>query len=222
MSTNKAGTVLFAAGAVLAFVSVFLGNSLQQELRVLPVDALMRQLDDTSIRFLVFAFGFPLGVGISAVGALTGGGADRGRVWLFVFIVFVIVTAAVFVPLLWARDLSAQFFGIGGYLILLLVLGSVWFWGRYRSLLPQPERVAVDLQGMGYLCFAAAVWNVCGFATMPSFALEPEKMLEMGSQAFAIGQMKTIMALFVLGWIFTLTGLYVATRLRVRDDTQLD
>ena len=45
---------------------------------------------------------------------------------------------------------------------------------------------------------------------MPSFGLEPNIMLAMGSQAFAVGQMKAIMALFMLGWIFPLLGLRLA------------
>jgi hypothetical protein len=70
----------------------------------------------------------------------------------------------------------------------------------------------VDLQGVGYLCFALAAWNLCGAATMPAFALEPEMMLTMGTQAFAIGQMKTIMLLFISGWLSSLLGFWASVR----------
>lgn len=212
MAINHKGLWLFAGGALMAVMSVILGNSLQAELRNLPIDALMQQQGSTSLKFLAFAFGFPLGIGLSLLGALTGSGTGRGRFLFFLCVALVATSAASLVPMLWGRQLNAMFFGNGGYSIMLLVLGSIWYWGHYRARLPQSARLAVDLQGMGYLCFAIGVWNICGAATMPSFALEPSKMLMMESQAFAIGQMKAIMVLFILGWIFTLLGLRLASR----------
>ncbi len=211
MPMNHKGLWLFAGGAIMATISVFLGNSLQTELRNLPVDQLMQQQGPDSLKFLAFAFGFPLGIGVSLLGALAGSEATRGRLWFFVAVAIMGTLAAGLVPVLWGRQLSAIFFGTGGYSIMLLVLGSIWYWGRYRARLPASARFAIDLQGLGYLCFAIGVWNICGAATMPSFALEPAMMLTMGSQAFAIGQMKAIMVLFILGWLFTLLGLRMAS-----------
>lgn len=217
MPMNRSGPWLFAMGALMAMTSVMLGNSMQEELRSLPVDTLMLRHGSASLKFLAFAFGFPLGIGLSLLGALTGSETSRGSFWLFLCVVIVVTSTASLVPALWGRQLSSMFFGKGGYSIMLLVLGSIWYWGRYRARLPQSARSAIDLQGMGYLCFAIAVWNICGVATMPSFALEPGKMLAMESQAFAIGQMKAIMVLFILGWLFTLLGLRQAGKQRVVD-----
>ena len=60
--------------------------------------------------------------------------------------------------------------------------------------------------------FALAAWNMCGFGGAPSFALFPEKMLTHDSQAFAIGQLKSVMAFIVLGWLFTALGFFMAAR----------
>ena len=214
---NRKGLWMFAVGALVTLTSVIIGNSLQAELRNVPVDALMQQHDPASVKFLAFAFGFPLGLGISLIGALTGSETRVGRFWLFLCVVLLAASAASLVPALWGRQLSATFFGNGGYGIMLLVLGCIWYWGRYRARSPQAARLAVDLQGIGYLCFAIGVWNICGTATMPSFALEPDKMLALESQAFAIGQMKAVMALFILGWLFTLLGLRLGANQRVAD-----
>jgi hypothetical protein len=194
-----------------------LGNAMQEELRSLPVDTLMQQHGPASLKYLAFAFGFPLGIGVSLLGALTGSESGTGRYWIVLCAVLLAASAASLVPALWGRQLSSIFFGNGGYIIMVLVLASIWYWGRYRARMPQAQRSAVDLQGIGYLFFAVAVWNICGAATMPSFALEPDMMLAMESQAFAIGQMKAIMVLFILGWIFTLLGLRLAGRQRVID-----
>lgn len=211
---NPKTTGLFAVGAMITLASVIIGNTMQAELGSVPVDALMQQHGPASLKFLAFAFGFPLGLCICLVAALAGSEIKPGRFWLILVIAVPAVSAASLVPALWGRQLSAAFFGSGGYVIMLLVLASIWYWGRYRARTPQAARLGVDLQGMGYLCFSIGVWNICGAATMPSFALEPERMLAMKSQAFAIGQMKAIMVLFVLGWLFTLLGLRLGARLR--------
>ena len=209
---NHKGTWLFMAGAALTITSVLLGNSLQTELRTTPIEQLMNARNLDSLRVMGFAFGFPLGVGISLLGALLGSGAGFPRALAFALLVLAGVLIPGLVPELAGRELSAGFFGTGGYLIMLLVLGLIWVWGRYRSKVRPAARSGVDLQGIGYLCFALAAWNLCGAATMPSFALEPEMMLSMGSRAFAIGQMKSIMVLFVLGWIASLAGLWITGR----------
>jgi len=63
----------------MAMASVLLGNSMQAELGNMPVDTLMLQHDPVSLKFLLFAFGFPLGLGVSLLGALTGSGTTRGQ-----------------------------------------------------------------------------------------------------------------------------------------------
>ena len=45
---------------------------------------------------------------------------------------------------------------------------------------------------------AAAAWNLCGSAAMPSFLLMPERMAELETLPFAIGQMKSVLALLAL------------------------
>ncbi len=164
------------------------------------------------VRFLGFAFGVPLGIGISVLGLLSRSGASARRMLISMGVLLAGVLAAGLVPEIWGRELHTRFFGMGGYSIILLVFGVIWFWGRYRAALTRAARNGADLQGIGYLCFALAAWNLCGAATMPSFALEPEMMLAMGSQAFAIGQMKTVMVLFVLGWLSTLLGYWVTLK----------
>ena len=43
--------------------------------------------------------------------------------------------------------------------------------------------------------------------TALSFAVYPEKMIALNAIPFAVGQLKAVMALFILGWIFTVLGL---------------
>jgi len=206
---KRIGVWWFVAGALLAWGSVLLGNSLQAELRTLPLAQLMQEPGLEALRVLGFAFGLPLGLGLSVLGALLGSESSPRRLLAWMGVILVLVPAALLAPGLWGRESSAGFFGIGGSGILLLVLGLIWLWGRYRARVLPQVRTGVDLQGMGYLCFALAAWNLCGAAAMPGFALEPERMMAMGSQTFAVGQMKTVMSLFLLGWLVSLLGYWV-------------
>jgi hypothetical protein len=88
----------------------------------------------------------------------------------------------------------------------------MWHWGRFRLRLNDAKREAADWQGLGYLSFALAAWNLCGFGGMPGFAVYPQKMIELNAIPFAVGQLKAVMALFILGWVFTVLGLRRATQ----------
>lgn len=209
---NNKGTWLYLGGALLAILSITLGNALQGELRTLPMDQVIQQRNLTTLKFLGFAFGFPLGIGLAVFGSLLRSETAVLRIFLFLAPVIAATVAALVVPSLAGRGLDGWYFATGGYLILILVLGLVWLWGQYRSGLQPEYRSAADLQGLGYLCFALAAWNLCGAASMPSFLLEPAMLAAMNSLAFATGQMKTIMALFVLGWFFSLLGVWLRVK----------
>lgn len=207
MTAKQLGITTYVVGAIVMFSAVLFGNGLQQELRSFSLEefaaayGVMGQL-----KFFSFAFGFPLGLGIGMIGVTLLSGANRKHIFAFALTTILAMLAAGFIPALFGRSLSAVYFGGGGYTIMVLSLISVWFWGQYRNKLSAVKRTALDLQGLGYLCFAVAIWNLCGAATMPSFSLEPNKMMQMNSQSFAIGQMKSVMALFICGWAFTLLG----------------
>jgi hypothetical protein len=122
---KQKGLWLFMAGALLALLSVVLGNTLQTELRSIPVERLLQEQEMDALKFIGFAFGFPLGMGISILGALISSETATWRVLVFMGVVLTSTLAAVLVPELLGRDLHGGFFGIGGYLILLLVLGLI-------------------------------------------------------------------------------------------------
>jgi hypothetical protein len=125
------------------------------------------------------------------------------------------VAAPVLIPVLAGRELVSHHFGAGGVTITVAALASFWSLGRLRQGLPAPFVPALDLALLGLLCFAAAAWNLCGSAAMPSFLLMPERMAELETLPFAIGQMKAVLALLALGWVLVMaaTGL-AASRLK--------
>ncbi len=204
---DPTGLSTLGIGAIIMIASVVTGNFIQTEISSRG-HVVFTELYGFSgwARFLFFAFGFPLGLGISAIGLYRS--SDKSWIHLFRALAFVLfaVLSAVIVPLLFGREHSAVFFGTGGYLILSMVLAVTWLWGKYRTSLPREAHTGTDLQGAGYLFFAIATWNLCGIGGMPSFALEPDKMIELGTRDFATGQMKTVMVLLLIGWILTALG----------------
>lgn len=213
----RTGRYVLAIGVFIMIASVITGNFIQAEVSTYGHVAFTKLYGISGwARFLLFAFGLPLGLGISALGLY----ATRENSWKHTVMAFVIVLfailSAVIIPLLFGRGQSAVFFGTGGYFILLMLLVVTWLWGKYRACLPQEARAGTDLKGAGYLYFAIATWNLCGIGGMPSFALEPDRMIGLGAREFATGQMKTVMVLLLMGWFLTALGYRTSCKNRVQ------
>ncbi len=213
MWCNPSGMIMFGVGTGLMIVAVALGYAIQPDVATLGMEAYRAEAGVMgTVAFVMFAFGFPMGIGLVAIGAMRGSGTPWRRLaWCGALVAFA-VSSVVLVPLGFGRSLGGGFFGAGGILILALVLATAWFWGACRARMPQGSRISTDLKGGGYLCFAMAAWNLCGLGDMPSYALSPETMLAVASQPFAVGQMKAIMVLLVVGWALTALGHRVALK----------
>lgn len=207
MENKKLGMSIFIVGAIIMFAAVMYGNGLQDDLRSYSLEGFATKYGVAGqLRFFSFAFGFPMGLGLALIGVALLGNTNQQRIIYFLIVTILATLAPGIIPAIFGRSLSAVYFGGGGYIMMVLTLIAIWYWGQYRMRVAASKHLALDLQGMGYLCFAVAIWDLCGAATMPSFSLEPEMMIQKNAQAFAIGQMKSIMALFIIGWIFTLLG----------------
>jgi hypothetical protein len=136
----------------------------------------------------------------------------RGGPWPRVGAAVLIVASPVLLPLLAGHEPAPGFFGTGGVLIAVCAVLTFLTLARLRPLLPAPARGALDLLVWGLACFAAAAWNLCGSAAMPSHLLAPETVLRLGTLPFAIGQMKTVQAQLALGWVLILLAALVAVR----------
>ncbi len=213
MSNKRAGVLVFFAGLTIMALSAIMGKVLQSQLYEVGITGFQQAHGMTGmIPAMVFFFSFPVGLVICLMGAVTMSKSLTGRVWPFALLAIPGIAVVILVPLIFGRELSPSYFGIGGVSILVLAAATVYYWGSYRARQPASRHAALDLQAIGYLCFALAAWNICGFGSAPSFALFPEKMIALGSREFAVGQLKSVMAFFVLGWLFTVLGFFNASR----------
>lgn len=213
---QRIGIVVFIVGLAVMIGDVVYGKLIQAEVAALGMSGLEAQHGKAGLgKLLVFAFSFPLGMALSLVGAAMFGGTARSRAGRLGGVALVLVLVPMFLPEVLGKQHSPVYFGWGGIGIMLLVAAATWFWGSYRMRLDGAKRAAADWQGLGYLAFALAAWNLCGFGSMPSFAVYPEKMIALNAIPFAVGQLKSIMALFILGWVFTVLGLRKAAQIVV-------
>ncbi len=220
---NSGGIWIFCAGLIFMISAVLTGNIIQPEVGKLGMDAYLAQNGASGwLGFMLFAFGFPLGLCICATGLFAASGGKGVGLLPFGILLLTAALLPVLVPLLLGRQPIAAFFGTAGYILLLLIVVTLWLWGLHRNGLKAAERTAADFQGAGYICFAMAAWNLCGVGGMPAYALTPARMLATGSRDFATGQMKTVMLLLLLGWLLTLFGYYQAARNRKHQATRTE
>ena len=213
MSAVRIGILLYLLGVAVMAGDVIYGRTIQTEVATLGIAGIQSKYGDAGgLKLLAFAFGFPLGVGLSLLGAALLGGTAKTRPARLGGWTLLVILVPILTPGILGTSHSPSYFGIGGITILGLVAASMWYWGRYRLRVDDARRSAADWQGLGYLAFALAAWNLCGFGGMPSFAVYPEKMIALNAIPFAVGQLKAVMALFILGWIFTAIGLHRAAR----------
>jgi len=214
MNTQRLGSGAYLAGLAIMVGDALYGKQIQAEVTLLGIAGMQaRHGDAGALKLLLFAFAFPLGVSVSLLGAALFGGTAKSRTGRLAGIALLVVLVPMLIPGIFGAQHSPAFFGYGGMSILALVAAAIWFWGKYRMHLPDTLRPAADWQGLGYLAFALAAWNLCGFGGMPGFAVHPEKMMALDAIPFAVGQLKAVMALFILGWIFTVLGLHRAAQL---------
>jgi hypothetical protein len=207
------GLILFLLGAAVTVALVVMGKHYMPELQ--GPDALpLAKLHGTPamLKLSVFGYGFPLGLGLCVVGAAALGQAGARRLGLLALATLAGGGIVIAVPHIFGHHRSPLYFGVGGVVILALFLLAAWSWGVHRRALDPELRTATDLHALGYLCFAIAAWNACGAGGMPGFAVDPERVLALGTGAMATARFKVVMAFFVLGWLLTLLGFRRAIR----------
>ena len=205
------GGAFWFTGLVLILLAITAGKSIESKLAVSGMPKFgAGEASLAELAALLFAFAFPLGFALCAM-AVMRPRMGTGLADIAVAVAAALtVTAPILVPLLLGRELVSYHFGTGGIAITIAALSCFWFLGRVRHDIPVRFTSAIDLTVLGLLCFAAAAWNLCGSAAMPSFLLMPERLLELQTLPFAIGQMKSVLGLLVAGWTLILAAVMLA------------
>jgi len=192
MTRRKLGLSLFWVGAIWAFVW---GVVVSVKLDTMMNTMTMEELNQTAWAFtggwyLTWAYALPVGGLMAGLGALVLAGARGSKVWM----TGIGVVVAIFVgmaPMVFGHH--PPLFGIGGTLIFLFFLGSLWFWANERRALEGSSAKAADLKVVAYVFFLLAAWFICGALGQP-FLGALEELPTMSPVH--------IMLYLVLGWLF--------------------
>ena len=151
--------------------------------------------------FFLWAFSVPVGAILASIGMLIYGGVKNSRIWLIGITIFLVSFLIIILP---KENYYPFLFGVGGCLILLFFFGIFWFWGKKRFTLKGSEKIAADLQLIGYLFLLIAMWFSCGALGRPHM------------KAFADVRSSPIdiMIFFVLASLFLFLSHYKAARLK--------
>jgi hypothetical protein len=200
---SRAAVALWLLGALFMATAIWFGTQVEDQLNAYGMGGF--ESPKSLIQHVAgyfFAFGFPVGVAICALATRIPLRRPKMDLWRLTAAATVLVTAPLLVPVLAGRGLTSEYFGAGGIVIALCAILTFFYLGKLRRTMPSCATGTLDLLVWGLSCFAVAAWNLCGSAAMPSHLLSPETVLRLGTLPFAIGQMKTVLALLAVGWMF--------------------
>jgi len=207
-TSQKIGWVIFTIGAVY-----MVGLGWLYSWWMVPAANQIGSDAYSSLLGFIWALSVPLGAFLVAIGAALTAKVERRVFWLLILLL-VLFTA-------WritgtTRQMIPALFGVGGGLITLFFLGSVWQWARIRPTLTGAGKTGSDLHMVGLIFFVEAAWQLCGIFGIANFVLRPE-LAEKFSVPIGntINAASTVMVLLVLGWGFTYFGQLITRRLQV-------
>ena len=204
-TSQKIGSAIFAIGAVYMF-----GLGWLYSWRVVPA---ANQFGNNALPGLlgfIWGLSVPLGAFIVAIGAALAARVERRVFWLLILLLLLSIAWRIVGT---TDKMIPALFGIGGGLITLFFIGSVWNWAKTRPSLTGAARTGSDLRMVGFIFFVVAAWDLCGIFGMGNFVLRPEL-----ADKFSVPLSSTINSasgvniLLALGWAFTYFGQLVTRR----------
>ncbi|MFC2053897.1 hypothetical protein ACFLV7_06300 [Chloroflexota bacterium] len=198
-TSQKIGWVVFLIGALL-----MIGLGWLYSWRVVPAANLVGTEAYSGLLGFLWALSVPLGAFIVAIGAALIAKVERRVFWLLILLL-VLFTAWLMVGT--TSQIVPALFGIGGGLITLFFVGSVWHWASIRPSLSGSDKTGSDLRMVGFIFFVVAAWDLCGLLGMANYVLRPELAQKFEvSLGSTINSASGVLVLLALGWGFTYFG----------------
>lgn len=155
--------------------------------------------------FFVWQLAAPVGALLVAIGAAFVARVERPRKAVIIG-GSLIVTIWLVVSMGAFKQVIPPIFGIGGGLISLAFLGSLWDWARSRPGLSSAARTGADFGMAGHVFYLIAAWYLCGLLGAPTFLLRPELAMTILPESSAVSLGTTILICMTLGGMFTFLG----------------
>jgi len=210
---KRIGTLIIAVGIGLFIYSIVSALILYPGYTRLG-EGYWDTVDRTGI-FLAYlwALSFPIATILFMAGLLLRANVKTVRIITFIVSCFF----ALFVIINIQSSVSSPIFGIGGILIELIFILTIWNWGKERATLERNLKNIVDLRMVGYMFFALSAWFMCGLGATIAFATNPNTVQLFANspetQANAVSILYKIITCLVLGWFFIFLSQWKSARL---------
>ena len=192
MTKKKVGLVVFWTSVIWIIAWVFITKVI--------FGPLAYSLTTEEINQTIWAFTGPLnllsgaapllGAMVAGVGISLYAGAKGSTVWKVGIESFIVLTVALVATAF--NFYSAPVFGIGGSLILLSFIGTLWLWAKERMALMSSSTIAADFRMVGYVFMLMAAWILCGKAAQGFVK---------GLEGLPTTSMMNILILLAMGWV---------------------
>jgi len=200
---NKLGIIFFVI-AIVFIINAILGRYI-----VLPgyLTKLSAEVSSTGLpddvpawkifRYLLWAFSFKLGVYffILSIFFIKGGTRIEKSIFSIVGILYISIAY-----MDWS-NYSSMYFGIGGSLITITSLCSLWLMGNDND---KPIKLKRLYEYLGFYFLIMASYNLCPLLGVRTFALSPEKMIAYNLQNDAVSFANHILSELTVGFSFIL------------------
>ena len=206
-TSQKIGWWIFAVGAVY-----MIGLGWLYSWRMVPAANQYGSDAYSNLLGLFWALSVPLGAFVVAIGAALSAKVERRVFWLLILLVLLFTAWRISGT---TSQMIPELFGIGGGLITLFFIGSVWQWAKIRPTLTGAGKTGSDLPMVGYIFFVVAAWDLCGLFGIANFVLRPDL-----ADKFSVPVSSTVNSasgvniLLALGWAFTFFGQLVSRQRR--------
>lgn len=211
------GTIVLIVGIISMVIAIISGKILVPQIKAFGMLKFINNKESLEYMLLtVFNAGFPIGAGISVVGAAILSDASRKRIWWYAWLILLSAVIMSIIPVVFGSEHSLNYYSICGIIVIILFLLFSWFWSRNRHKIDDKSQIAEDLKMAGYLFFLLASWETFRLVSFPVFSLYPEKIMAFKTLPYAIAQSKLILALFVTAWLFTFIGYNYNNRINIK------
>lgn len=209
-TSQRIGWVIFAIGAVYMF-----GLGWLYSWRMVPAANQAGSAAYSSLPGFIWALSVPLGAFIVAIGAALSARVERRVFWLLILLLLVFTAWRIIGT---TDKMIPALFGIGGGVITLFFLGSVWNWAKNRPKLTGAAKTGSDLRMVGLIFFVVAAWDLYGIFGIANFVLRPELADKFSVPVSStINSASGVMVQLVLGWSFTYLGQLMSRRAKAVD-----
>jgi len=205
---KKFGTILFIVGALLIFsvawVMPWFTSPVWSSAHPSHFDGTAWELAGPI--FMAMSLLTPAGILMIAIGTVMIGNSGKSHIWLFTIAMLVVIFSFLYPP---TFNYYPTLFGIGGFLIVTLFFGILWYWAKNHRSQSSSGKVASVYQLISYIFLFLIAMLMCTMLGNPfSGLLFPEKVIEQKALPFYYGFGTKALIYFVLALFFSFLSIY--------------